>query len=143
MLAEGLRVRTCLTTNRGLVGFASALVGERGGLSSRALTFAVGAADGDVWGGLGAGVRLAVLARRVVPGFHVMRAHVLRLCSPIPVAGRWPEAVLSAACEKPRQFRRTTGSKNAVCAALDYAGFDNVAWSVSYTHLTLPTKRIV
>ena len=39
-------MRTCLTTNRGLVGFAPALVGERGGLSSRALTFAVGAADG-------------------------------------------------------------------------------------------------
>ena len=24
------------------------------------------------------------------------------LCSPIPVAGRWPEAVLSAACKRPR-----------------------------------------
>ena len=58
------------------------------GLSSRALTFAVGAADGDVWGGLGAGVRLAVLAWRVVPVFHVMRAHVLRLMFAYPCSGK-------------------------------------------------------
>ena len=45
-------------------------------------------ADGDVWGGLGAGVRLAVLAWRVVPVFHVMRAHVLRLMFAYPCSGK-------------------------------------------------------
>ena len=32
------------------------------------------------------------------------------LCSPIPVAGRRPEAVLSAACKRPRQSRMTPGN---------------------------------
>ena len=47
-----------------------------------------GSCGRGVWGGLGAGVRLAVLAWRVLPVFHVMRAHVLRLMFAYPCSGK-------------------------------------------------------
>lgn len=53
----------------------------------------------------------------------------------IPRARGWTDVSIGtslgrtvAACKRPRQSRVTPGSKNAVCAALDYAGCGNVAW---------------